>query len=356
MSLKDKASKIDFGSLPGAVPSLNSDAASVRPKTAPGLMMAHAADQRSVLVRENETLTAKVAELGDAAVRAAELEDELKAWDGAKAARLLDPKLVTWSSWANRDDSNFTSQEFLDLKSEIASAGGNVQPIKVRALKPGGEFEYEVVFGHRRHRACLELGLPVFAVVDNLGEVELFIQMDRENRSRKNLSAWEQGMMYLRALEKGLFPSNRRLADQLGVDLAQVGKALSLARLPKEVVEAFASPLDIQFRWAKPLTDLAESDSLALIPRALKAKELGADRSAKEVFDMLLGSKEEGSRTVLPPPIEIIRDGKTAAKIEIDGNGRATVSFAASVISPGQLKGLGEAVETFLAKVSKFRK
>jgi ParB family chromosome partitioning protein len=93
-----------------------------------------------------------------------------------------------------------------------------LQAIKVRPLKPGGEFKYEVVFGHRRHRACLELGLPVLAVVDNLGGVELFVQMDRENRSRKNLSAWEQGMMYLRALENGLFPSNRQLAEKVGVD------------------------------------------------------------------------------------------------------------------------------------------
>ena len=210
MGLKDKASKIDFGSLPGVLRP-GADPASVggRRKTAPGLMMAHAADQRSELLRENETLKAHVAELADVATRVTELQDELKAWDGAKATRLLDPKVVTWSPWANRDPANFSGAEFVELKNEIASAGGNVQPIKVRALTPGGEFSYEIVFGHRRHRACLELGLPVLSVVDNLGEVELFVQMDRENRSRKNLSAWEQGMMYQRALEKGLFPSNR---------------------------------------------------------------------------------------------------------------------------------------------------
>ncbi|MBI5270754.1 MAG: ParB/RepB/Spo0J family partition protein [Burkholderiales bacterium] len=358
MSLKDKASKIDFGSLPGVLPSATTDTpgSTARPKTAPGLMMAHAADQRSELVRENETLKAKVAELGDAAARAAELQDELKSWDGAKATRLLDPKLVTWSPWANRDPANFSGQDFLELKSEIASAGGNVQPIKVRAAKPGGEFEYEIVFGHRRHRACLELGLPVLAVVDNLGEVELFVQMDRENRSRKNLSAWEQGMMYQRALEKGLFPSNRKLAEQVGVDLAQVGKALALAKLPKEVINAFASPLDLQFRWAKPLTDLNESDPAALIARAQRAKTLGPNRSAKEVLDALLSDEGQGGGTVLPPPIEVSRDGKPAARIELDAKGRATVSFAAAVVSPGQMKALGEAIEAFLVKASKLKK
>lgn len=358
MSLKDKASKIDFGSLPGVLPSATTDAPgpTARPKTAPGLMMAHAADQRSELVRENETLKAKVVELGDAAARATELQDELKSWDGAKATRLLDPKLVTWSPWANRDPANFSGQDFLELKSEIASAGGNVQPIKVRAAKPGGEFKFEIVFGHRRHRACLELGLPVLAVVDNLGEVELFVQMDRENRSRKNLSAWEQGMMYQRALDKGLFPSNRKLSEQVGVDLTQVGKALALARLPKEVVEAFASPLDLQFRWAKPLADASESDPEGLKSRAAKAKELGPNRSAKAVLDTLLSQEGQGGRTVLPPPVEIARDGKAVATIKLDAKGRATVSFEAAVVVPSQLKALSEVIEAFLVKASKSKK
>ena len=78
MSLKDKASKIDFRSLPGAgLPSSGEASAPLpRPKTAPGLMMAQAADQRSELLRENESLKLKVQDLGAAASRAGELEEE----------------------------------------------------------------------------------------------------------------------------------------------------------------------------------------------------------------------------------------------------------------------------------------
>jgi len=357
MSLKDKASKIDFGSLPGALTSPVADASAVggRPKTAPGLMMAHAADQRSELLRENEALKGQLGELSQAAARAGELQEELDAWEGAKATRLLDPQQIAWSGWANRDAANFSGADFAELKSEIASAGGNVQPIKVRPLKPGGEFAYEIVFGHRRHRACLELGLPVLAVVDNLGEVELFVQMDRENRSRKNLSALEQGRMYQRALDKGLFPSNRQLAEKVGVDLTQVGKALSLARLPNEVVEAFASPLDLQFRWAKPLADAAESDHSGLIARAAQAKALGPNRTPKQVLEALLRSEGQGGGTVLPPLV-IERDGMPAATIALDAKGRASVIFAPNVVSNGQLEALGELVEVFLAKSRKAKK
>ncbi|MDI4635900.1 ParB/RepB/Spo0J family partition protein [Pelomonas sp. V22] len=355
MSLKDKASRINFGSLPDAASSLPEAGVggASKPKTAPGLMMAQAADQRSELLRENEDLKERVAGLADAAARATELQEELKAWDGAKAARQLDPACIGWSTWANRDESNFSGPEYAELKAEIASAGGNVQPIKVRVVKPGTEgHEYEIVFGHRRHRACLELGLPVLALIDNLGEADLFVQMDRENRGRKNLSALEQGRMYQRALDRGLFPSNRKLADAVGADLAQVGKALSLARLPSEVIAAFASPLDLQFRWAKLLADANDKDPIGLKARALKAREMGATRSGKEVLDVLLKSEGQGGGTVLPAPIVVEGGGKPVATIEVDSRGRTTVAFASEVVPGSQLRALAELVEGFLSKIS----
>jgi ParB family chromosome partitioning protein len=354
MSLKDKARKINFGALsatpPTPTPVSVAAVAATRPKTAPGLMMAHAADQRSELVQENELLKSKVAQLGEAAARASDLEEELKGWDGSIPAKSLDPKTITWSPWANRDQANFSGEAFLELKNEIASAGGNVQPIKVRPLKPGGEFSYEVVFGHRRHRACLELGLPVLALIENLGEVDLFVQMDRENRSRKNLSAWEQGMMYRRALDKGLFRSNRHLADAVGVDLSQIGKALSLARLPGEVIDAFASPLDLQFRWAKLLTDAHANDPAGVIARAKTAKTLGSARTASSVVNAILATPEQGGGTVLPPVVNIKRDGKTVATIKQSEKGKTMVSFEPGALTPEQSRSLRTLIEGFLKK------
>ena len=54
---------------------------------------------------------------------------------------------------------------------------------------------------------------------------ELFEQMERENRSRSDLSAWEQGAMYRRALDDGLYPSLRQLAESLDVDPSLVRHA-----------------------------------------------------------------------------------------------------------------------------------
>lgn len=345
MSLKDKAKRINFGALPTAQPGVPSPTPVDRPKTAPGLMMAHAADQRSELLRTNEALQKKVDDLEGAAARAVELEDELRSWEGAKAAKLLDPRIIRWSEWANRNELNFSGEEFNQLKEEIASAGGNVQPIKVRPLKPGAEHAFEIVFGHRRHRACLELGLPVLALIDNLGEADLFVQMDRENRSRKNLSAWEQGCMYQRALDRGLFPSNRQLAEKVGADVGLVGKALALARLPKEVVEAFASPLDLQFRWAKLLNEAHEQDPEALRRRAKAARQLGQGRAPKQVMDILTGVERFN-----PPTVSVDVQGSKAATLTMDSAGRATVTIEKNLIKAEQLNELAGVIESYLSR------
>ena len=145
--------------------------------------------------------------------------DQLRSADVIQA---LDARAVQRSHWANRIEAEFSTPEFALLKEDIASAGGNVQPIKVRRIAgaalvfDGQTPAYEIVFGHRRHRACLELGLAVLAVVvDRMDDRALFEAMDRENRGRKNLSAWEQGRMYDEAIRKGLYASLRRLSESL---------------------------------------------------------------------------------------------------------------------------------------------
>lgn len=211
-----------------------------------------------------------------AAVREAEaLRAQLKAFEGARPVRALDPRDVRPSRWANRHEHAYADADFAALKADIASAGTNVQPVGVRALAADAATAgFELVFGHRRHRACLELGLALQAMVVEMNDQQLFEAMERENRARKNLSAWEQGTMYKRALDEGLYPSQRRLSQALGVDVSLVSKSLSLARLPPAVVAAFASPLEIQFRWAQPLAEALQRDPEAVLARAALLRQL----------------------------------------------------------------------------------
>lgn len=356
--LTAKAARLDFSRLPGSAETVvappAAPVADVRPKTAPGAMMAFATDARSELVRENEQLRQQAADASQLKGQLHDALSELDQWNGAKAARLIDPKSVVVSRYANRHEHNYTGPEFAALRADIESAGGNVQPIKVRRLAAAGHAapQYELVFGHRRHRACLELGLQVLAVVDNLDDRTLFIEMDRENRARKDLSAWEQGAMYRSALRQGLFPSNRRLAEAIGVDLSAVGKALALADLPDEVVAAFRSPLDLQFRFAKPLADALAANREAVLAAARALQQQGDQlRSAKQVLAVLAGAGGQGVERFNPPaPVVLTVDGQAAGSITVGAGGDVQISLRAGWSADQRLVELAGLVEDFLAR------
>lgn len=299
-----------------------------RIQTGPGLMSAHMAKESEAL-RENEAL-----------------KDELKQWEGASPAKLIDPTLITRSKWANRHEQSFTDESFKQLKAEIQSAGGNVQPIKVRPLVGQGG-KYEIVFGHRRHQACLELEQPVLAMIENLDEQQLFTQMDQENRQRKDLRPYEQGMMYKRALDEGLFPSQRKLAKGISVDLSLINKAINLAELPAAIVGAFGSPLDLQYRWGTLLTKAVNRNPELIIERAKTLKASGERLGSSEILARLL--EEEA---LAPPPkvssIEIHGISGEVGEIKFDSQKR-TAHISLENIDPKRFSDIENAIKSVVS-------
>ena len=289
------------------------------------------------------------------AVQEAEaLRARVKSLEQEAPLRKIDPSMIRPSKWANRHEASFLTAEFQELKAEIAAAGGNVQPIKVRPVQvlngstPPGEPSFELIFGHRRHRACAELGIPVLAAIEEASDVSLFEQMERENRGRKNLSAWEQGTMYRKALDEGLYSSLRRLAEGVGVDVSLVSKSVSLARLPEAVVGAFQSPLDIQFRWAAPLAEAMQKDPDGTLTRARAIADARDGLSAATILSKLVGQTNPAPVRSAPQTLTASKAGKVAAKLTADAKGRAVVRFEADALPESRRKALMKVIEDFL--------
>jgi ParB family chromosome partitioning protein len=263
-----------------------------------------------------------------------EATEKLKQFEDARIVVKLDPARIRDSKWKNRDPRSYEQANFAELKEEIRQAGGNVQAVKVRrvAVDEKGDL-YEIVYGRRRTRACLELGLLVNAVVEDLTDAQAYLEMHRENMSREDLSAWEQGVMYHDALAKGLFPSARKLAEALGVNQGNLVTAMKLAELPHEVVSAFPSPLELQFRWAAPLHTAVQADPEKVLRIAEAIREENPRPPSKLVFERLIG---------LNPPKPISKDLKVGRKIAgkwiRDEKGCLTVKLNANVLSKEQEK------------------
>lgn len=319
--LTDKARRISFDDVddvPHPAP------ADDRPRTAIGAITASLAMGRGVEA-ENRVL-----------------KERLQQFEDVKVVEFLDPRRIRASRFANRHELSFLGEEFASLKAEIASAGRNVQPIKVRHLAPVDDAsqDFEIAFGHRRHRACLELGIPVAAIVEDMDDAQLFSEMDRENRDRQNLSPWEQGVMYKRAIDEGLFPSLRKLATSVGVQVGNVSTAMQLASLPEVVVSAFPSPLSLQFRWAGPLKAAIDKNPEGVLALAGELALFSPKLPAKVVFDRLLGAEALAVRFA---PTPLLSRGVVVGSWDKDKKGNLAIQIRRG--------GLDEAAERRLLKV-----
>ncbi len=197
----------------------------------------------------------------------AQLTSMAKAADfAASAASLarLDPLMVHTPVWMRfRAPQSTTDQAFTALKASITTTGGNVQPIKVRPGQPG---RFDLVFGSLRLQACLELGVPVLAAVESLDTLRALEELDASNGNDR-VSLYERGCLYEAALQAGLYPSRRRLADRLGRDLSDVANACGLAQLPKEAVALLRDPRQLTAAAAKRLAKAVATDPVRFAER-----------------------------------------------------------------------------------------
>ena len=163
--------------------------------------------------------------------------------------------------WAghNRAYDLLTEERCRDLIDGIRAQGRQEFPAIVR---PTGDRDhrYEVICGARRHFAVSWLranGYTQFRYLVDVREMsdeEAFRLADIENREREDLSDYERARDYARALELYYGGEQKRMAERLEVSPAWLSRYLALARLPEEIVGAYADLTHIRERHARALT------------------------------------------------------------------------------------------------------
>lgn len=201
-----------------------------------------------------------------------------------QTVQLLDPALIHEPPHQRfRVQAAFTDKAFAALKRSLMHTGGNVQPIKVNrssgalASHPA---HLQRVFGGLRLRACLELGLPVLAIVeDDMPAQRALVELEASNAE---VSLFERGCLYGSALDAGLFPSIRRLAETLGRPLSEVAAAVAATRLPTELLDCLRDPRCLTTGTARRLVSWIAADPDGALRRARQVRVAGTrdDRQA----------------------------------------------------------------------------
>lgn len=241
-----------------------------------------------------------------------------------RQVQLIDPRLARPSRLMNRHESTFATEAYRELVESVRAAGGNEQPAMVRRLADDPEHPFEIIAGLRRHRAAIETGTPLKITIEEADDSRAYDIMSRENSQRADLSPWEWGKHYLEGLAIKKC-KQKELAASVGMSEAHVNQALPIGMLPDEVVNAFPSPLDIQFAWGKPLTKALDVARERVLKRAA---ELAAERAAAAEA----GTAADSARDVFRKLTEVARRGRPKSAPETSAKPRA--------IHVGKVKGL----------------
>lgn len=241
---------------------------------------------------------------------------------------LMDADDIYLSPLANRHEMAFLTEDFKRFCQEIDATKGNVQPVGVVDQGDGKKL---LVFGHRRRRACKQMGHKV-RVIDIPGPISMDVLMKfmhAENAERADLTVFEQGRWYHEALQQGVYATAVELAQSLGVTDAWVSKALMVARLPEDVIKAFPNPLEITSKMGEELTKALRSDEDAVMYRALELqepRENGAIYTAQETFLRLM-FPDGVTRAEKPRPMRVSEKAKPFGKINRDAKGRVMMAL-----------------------------
>ncbi|NMN05094.1 MULTISPECIES: ParB/RepB/Spo0J family partition protein [unclassified Novosphingobium] len=223
---------------------------------------------------------------------------------------LLDPARVrVWAGNA-RSYAHLSEESCRELIDSIIAEGGQKVPAVVRRLEGDPAYDYEVIAGTRRHWSIAWLranSYPQFqflAQVAQLDDEAAFRLADLENRARKDVSDLERARNYALALKDHYGNHLTRMAERLKLSKGWLSKMLRVATIPDAVIDAFASPADVQLKPGYALAQaLDDKNAQALILKEARqiAREQDAARSggrpmlaSAEVLQRLLTAPSAG--------------------------------------------------------------
>ncbi|OEC94630.1 plasmid partitioning protein RepB [Rhizobium sp. YK2] len=197
----------------------------------------------------------------------------------------LDPHVIDASPYPDRlpdDDPG----DFERFKRSIEEEGQKV-PIQVRR-HPTSSDRYQVVYGHRRWRAALELGRAVRAIEVEISDLDLVLAQGIENASRQDLTWIERALFASRMDDAGI--KARHIYAALSIEDAELARMRSVYRtIPADIIEAIGrAPKVGRPRWLELAKTISAAPNALEVVRAALSDVNDADETSDRRFQVAL--------------------------------------------------------------------
>lgn len=159
---------------------------------------------------------------------------------------LHSPSRIRMWEGHNRDYEKLSAERCKDLIDGFKRTGEQEFPAIVRKVTDSEKYDFEVICGARRHWTANYLEWDLLVEVRDLSDKAAFILMDIENRDREDVSDYERACDYVAALPVYFDNIIEQMAKFLEIDRGNLSRLLELAKLPSEIINAYADIRDLK--------------------------------------------------------------------------------------------------------------
>lgn len=200
---------------------------------------------------------------------------------------------------------------------ESIRSNGQQVPILVRP-HPDRPGEFQIAYGHRRVRCAKALGVPVRAVVRDLGDADLVVAQGTENSARADLTFIERALFAHRLEQSGF--SRDVIMAALAIDKTVLSKLITVpSRLPSDLIEAIGrAPKIGRDRWLE-LAAAWDNHHSQTITRALIQSASFASAETDQRFELALRRLSARPKVNAPRPRAkslVDSEGKVLGKVD----------------------------------------
>jgi ParB family chromosome partitioning protein len=256
--------------------------------------------------------------------------------------------------YANRQEG-----ELGDIEGLIDSikAHKQLQPALIRHHPaPHDNIKYEVIFGRRRHIACLKLRIPFLAIRKEIPNIQDAIaSQDAENKLRNDVSNYSNALLYQRLLTDNVFKSEKELADKLRFSTSTLNELMAYAKIPEDIVQKIPNIHALSKQLAVKLVQLlnkSKDNHTKLFKIAGQiGKTITSQAKLERLFEMEIKSSKKSSKTLHSAISYSTPKGKKLFTFKSDYRGLPSIVFNKEIIDLVNFEDMCHHVSSYLEKL-----
>ncbi len=245
---------------------------------------------------------------------------------------LIDPKECEPWEYANR-----SADEMGDMVELVNSIKENtqLQPALIRSHPyPHDGIKYQIIFGRRRHLACMQLSIPFLVIKkDSLSIQEAISCQDAENKFRNNVSNYSNAILYKKLINDNAFSSEKELAHKLRLSTSSLNELMAYTKIPSEIICLIPNIHSLPVYMAQKIVRLLNEDKSVLKKMVKIAPEIGKSISTPAKLEKLL--QDEANKSDVATSISkniLSQDGKKLFTFKVDHKGNPCIQFQKTLL------------------------